>query len=59
MSADATRTAHTSQRQFEDLLGELQRAADDHRKILDRQAELINLLRAELTEVSTDDNACE
>lgn len=34
-----------------DLLEELQRAAEEHRKILERQSELIRRLRSELKEV--------
>ena len=39
----------------EDLLIELQRAADDHRRILNRQSELIRRLREELRDVRHDD----
>lgn len=34
-----------------DLLEELQRVADEHRKILERQSELISRLRDELKDV--------
>jgi hypothetical protein len=37
------------------LLEELQRAADEHRRILVRQAFLIEMLRAELREVMGDE----
>ena len=39
----------------EDLLEELQRAAMEHQRILDRQAELIRRLREELKDVSRRD----
>ena len=38
-------------RETDDLLEELQKAAEEHRKILDRQAELIARLREELKDV--------
>lgn len=43
MSASANET--------ENLLEELQRAAEEHRKILQRQSELIRRLRSELKDV--------
>ena len=35
----------------DDLLEQLQKAAEDHQRILERQAELIRRLRAELKEM--------
>lgn len=43
-------------RETDELLEELQRAADEHRRILDRQAELIQRLRNELKGVRRGDH---